>query len=97
MTYADKIQIEFKEWYDNCYCSWVLFHTDWDRVIYNLCKKIEYTLNAYGFDNKDICVAQVKSKFGGLRFYIDNMGIPSKHICYKEILHHITDAELMCK
>ena len=96
MTYANKIKTEFKEWYENCYCSWVFFISDWDRHIYYLCKRIDYTLNAYGFDRRDICVSQVKSKFGELRFYVDNLGIPFGNQCLNDIYDHITNTELAC-
>jgi hypothetical protein len=95
-VYAWKIREEFFDWYYNCCCGWSFFSDDLDIVVYRLCQKIAYTLEAYGFKMDDITVDQVKDKFGGLRFYwqpfdydkMDNTG------CLKDIEKHIKNAEV---
>ena len=60
---------EFKErWptlFENVYCGFFA-PDEWRDLLWDLCTELE-TLEGF----EDIKVAQVKSKFGGLRFYCD--------------------------
>lgn len=59
----------------------------WNQLLSELCEKIEAILP----DENAIIVAQIKEKFGGLRFYYDLMN-GNDHL-YNDIDKFITEAE----
>ena len=67
---SQEVQERFKDWVDGCYCGWGV-GPGWQELLYTLCKHIEDTLNRYGVPKDMFVVAQVKEKFGGLRFYYE--------------------------
>ena len=63
-----EVQEKFGGWVEGAYCGWHV-GPGWQEILYTLCKHIEDTLKRYGLEKTDFIVAQVKEKFGGLRFY----------------------------
>lgn len=55
----------------------------WYDLIYDLCFGISQTLEEHGLPQTAIVVEQVKSKFGGLRFYWSGYNMSEK--CYNDI------------
>lgn len=52
------------------YCGFEIGN-GWFEIIEELCSKIEQVLSKYAKDEHKFQVAQVKEKFGGLRFYVE--------------------------
>jgi len=63
----DKMKDFVIDVFDNCFGYSV--PNAWDMIIADLVKIIHYRVTSY--DKKGIKVVQVKSKFGGLRFYTE--------------------------
>lgn len=59
-----------QSWIDGAYCGWWC-PKGWDTLVADLCSRMVAHLKAAGLDENAIVVAQVKEKFGGLRFYWD--------------------------
>jgi hypothetical protein len=72
-TFFDELKTTFPKMYGDVYCGmWV--DKGWHKIIYELSKNIQRHID---WKNKDIVVvpqvtvAQIKEKWGGLRFYYD--------------------------
>lgn len=65
---AEKVSARFKDWKCHAYCGWSC-GPGWQPILYKLCTQIESTLDTYGIAYGNFVVAQVKEKFGTLRFY----------------------------
>jgi len=66
----EDIDRDFGHWSKHTRCGWG--HGEgWNGLIYDLCVDLRNILNAYKVSEKQLVVAQVKEKFGGLRFYYD--------------------------
>lgn len=65
-----------KEWKEDmkisCLCWGFECDDGWQKLIEDLCEELNEHFIKY--PNPDFRVAQVKSKFGGLRFYVQNEG-----------------------
>lgn len=87
MKTTEEIERDFPEMFSNVYCGNSM-PTGWGDLVYKLCEDIS-------MKSDHIKVAQVKEKFGGLRFYIDVAGdedvVPYETV--KEIYSLISKAE----
>ncbi|MGZ5799950.1 MAG: hypothetical protein ACXWJZ_04890 [Burkholderiaceae bacterium] len=61
----------------------------WGVIVHELCTKIEVTLNERDLQNFEI--AQIKEKFGALRFYYE--GLPDDDLLLKQIRALVAEAE----
>lgn len=82
-AFVNNLRERFPEMYDNVYCG-IYVGQGWYRIveqtsaaIYNHCKWQIKNKRMTQFPN----VAQIKEKFGGLRFYVDN----ADEFCYGAI------------
>lgn len=94
--HQDRIQ-EFYSKYPLCfpkppYCGFSCGE-GWFGPLNELCSKIEQILTRLPEDERGFQVAQVKEKFGGLRFYIDG---PKNKEAYDDIQVLIGNAESAC-
>ncbi len=67
---ADKFEAEWPDFFRNVVCGFFL-PAEWERLVWTLCGSIEHKLEWAGIPLTALRVAQVKEKFGGLRFYYD--------------------------
>jgi hypothetical protein len=74
MEFSKQIQVDFPELFKNPICG-VSIQPGWEKLILKLCTNIEEIRKVSGIG---INVAQVKEKFGGLRFYVEYKQIPKK-------------------
>jgi hypothetical protein len=65
---AEAVSKRFKDWKCSAYCGWGC-GPGWQPILYKLCTDIEHTLDFYKIPKDQFVVAQVKEKFGTLRFY----------------------------
>ena len=62
----------------SCICWGFECDDGWQKLISDLCEELDEFLKVH--PNPDFRVSQVKSKFGGLRFYVENEGDDYKAI-----------------
>lgn len=89
-----------KSWIENAECGWWL-PEGWQELVQDLCKRMLAHLKEGGLDESAIHIAQVKEKFGGLRFYwepeLDSEGHPVidyDSSLYKVLHCLVQDAEM---
>lgn len=58
--------------YVSCICWGFECGDGWQKLIADLCEELDNFFNTH--PNPEFRVSQVKSKFGGLRFYVENEG-----------------------
>ncbi len=67
----EKFEKEWPEFFRDCYCGFWLPER-WEDIVWRLCGQIAWELNQVAkLPLETVKVAQVKEKFGGLRFYFD--------------------------
>lgn len=91
MITKDQIKEEFTGWYDGCYCGWDNLY-GWNEIIWNLCHELKQILEKNNTPLSSFVVAQVKEKFGGLRFYYD-LDAPRNSELAEEIFDAVNAAE----
>jgi len=74
MSSKDKFE-EFKEKYPNLFKEYprsgFYLGSGWEKLVHNLCELLDHHIKHLPEEiSKNISVAQVKEKFGGLRFYM---------------------------
>lgn len=76
--FSDRLKATFPKMYGDVYCG-IWIDKGWEHIILNLSKAIQYHIDyknekfakGHGEEVAQVTVAQIKEKFGGLRFYYD--------------------------
>ena len=70
MTLEQKFTEKWPEFFRDIQCGFYL-PDEWEADVWRMCNELQEVLEGGGYPLSSLQVAQVKEKFGGLRFYYD--------------------------